>query len=441
MASIRRTLSPVPRPGTPLNGEACSVSSPLSKSSSCAPTPSQTPSGGILSILVGSLDSLAFALRAFSQRPSRPYDRQKPRGQTWRRALFHFFICFVIGMFIGVTQFASMNASINFISKNHAISFEPSTTFRNNQLQDDAARNATPFYSMSNENDSTLQLQSHQQLLYSIAQNSSNNESAAKYAHVEVQKLLIVVTPTQRHPLQAYYLNRLAHTLKLVPPPLLWIVVEMTSQSPETADTLRKTGIIYRHLVCDKNLTEVTDVRVHQRNVALSHIETHHLDGIVFFADEDNIYATDLFDQMRQIRRFGTWLVAKVTDSRSRAVLEGPICNGTTVLGWHATESRRGFKRFYADLSGFAFNSTILWDTKRWHRPTLEPIRQFDTPKDKFPVSTLVEQIVEDESQMEGLLQNCSRVMVWHLHVDSSSYFYPQSWLTKSNLNATASLT
>lgn len=56
-------------------------------------------------------------------------------------------------------------------------------------------------------------------------------------------------------------------------------------------------------------------------------------------------------------------------------------------------------------------------------------------------VSTLIEQIVEDESQMEGLLHNCSRVMVWHLHVDPSSYFYPQSWFTKSYLNATASLT
>ncbi|KAI3422804.1 Glycosyltransferase [Psidium guajava] len=441
MASIRRTLSPVPRPGTPLNGEACSVSSPLSKSSSCALTPSQTPSGGIMSILVGLLDSLAFAPGVFSQRPSRLYDRPKPRGQTWRRALFHFFVCFIIGMFIGVTQFASTNASMNFILKNHALSFEQSTSFSNNQLHDDAARNVTPFYSMSHENDSTMQLQSHQQLSDLIAQNSSNNESATRYAHGEVQKLLIVVTPTQRHPLQAYYLNRLSQTLKLTPLPLLWIVVEMTSQSPETADILRKTGIMYRHLVCDKNLTEVTDVRIHQRNVALSHIETHHLDGLVFFADEDNIYATDLFDQMRQIRRFGTWLVAKVTDSRSGAVLEGPICNGTTVLGWHTSESRRGFKRFYAELSGFAFNSTILWDPKKWHRPTIEPIRRFDTPKDKFPVSTLIEQIVEDESQMEGLLHSCSRVMVWHLRVDPSSYFYPQSWFTKSYLNATASLT
>ncbi|KAL0323833.1 UNVERIFIED_CONTAM: putative tocopherol cyclase, chloroplastic [Sesamum calycinum] len=116
-------------------------------------------------------------------------------------------------------------------------------------------------------------------------------------------KLLIVVTPTLARPLQAYYLNRLAHTLKLVPHPLLWIVVEMNAQSAETAGLLRKTGIMYRHLVCSiKNSTGITDRNVHLRNVALSHIETHRLDGIVYFADDDRIYSAHLFDQMRNIR-------------------------------------------------------------------------------------------------------------------------------------------
>lgn len=61
---------------------------------------------------------------------------------------------------------------------------------------------------------------------------------------------------------------------------------------------------MYRHLVCEKNLTDVRDRSVHQRNVALFHIETHRLDGIIYFADEDNIYSEDLFKQMRQIRYF-----------------------------------------------------------------------------------------------------------------------------------------
>lgn len=131
---------------------------------------------------------------------------------------------------------------------------------------------------------------------------TDNTRSVMENMFVEVKKPLIVVTPTQTGMFQAYYLNRLAGTLKLVPPPLLWVVVEMNAQSPETADVLRRTGIMYRHVVCDKNLTDVKDRRVHQRNAALSHIEVHRLNGIVYFADEENVYSIDLFEDMRKIR-------------------------------------------------------------------------------------------------------------------------------------------
>ena len=49
-------------------------------------------------------------------------------------------------------------------------------------------------------------------------------------------------------------------------------------------------------------MTDVKDRGVHQRNVALQHIERHKLDGIVYFADDDNIYSLELFDSLRDIR-------------------------------------------------------------------------------------------------------------------------------------------
>lgn len=132
---------------------------------------------------------------------------------------------------------------------------------------------------------------------------SSDVDSDLDVENVQ-RKQLIVVTPTYNRAFQAYYLNRLAQVIALVPPPVLWIVVEMNSATDETAGLLRRTGVMYRHLVCNKNMTDVKDRGVHQRNVALEHIEKHKLDGIVYFADDDNIYSLELFRSLREIRYF-----------------------------------------------------------------------------------------------------------------------------------------
>ncbi|MCD9560952.1 hypothetical protein HAX54_019817 [Datura stramonium] len=50
---LEKNVSPVPRPGSTMNGEVCPAASPLSKSSSC--TNSYTPTGALLSSF-GSLD-------------------------------------------------------------------------------------------------------------------------------------------------------------------------------------------------------------------------------------------------------------------------------------------------------------------------------------------------------------------------------------------------
>ncbi|KAI3906176.1 hypothetical protein MKW92_044385 [Papaver armeniacum] len=249
------------------------------------------------------------------------------------------------------------------------------------------------------------------------------------------KKQLIIVTPTYNRALQAYFLHRLGQTLRLVEAPLLWIVVEMNMLSMETAEILRKSGVMYRHLVCAKNSTNVKDRGVHQRNTVLQHIEQHKLDGIVYFADDDNIYSLDLFQSLREISRFGTWPVAMLAQSKAKAILEGPVCNGSQVIGWHTNEKSKRLRRFHVDMSGFAFNSTILWDPKRWHRPTSKPVRQLDTVKEGFQETTFIEQVVEDEYQMEGIPQGCSRVMNWHLHLDARNLVYPGGWQLQKNLD------
>ncbi|XP_060208077.1 probable beta-1,4-xylosyltransferase IRX9H isoform X1 [Lycium barbarum] len=439
MASIRRTLSPVPRPGSAMNGESPVAASPLSKSSSC--NHSYTPTGALMSSF-GSLDYALYKVQTFvvgllSRRSSRPLDRSKLKGLIWRRALLQFVFCFVLGVFIGLTPL--LNLSTNFISKHQALSFDVLQPEENARSYGVSRNMTSTIEDLPITDNSTSEPKLvHVELKDEIAFNAPFNQSLDQELMVS-RKLLIIVTPTEIRPFQAHYLNRLAYALKLVPSPLLWIVVEMNSQSVETADILRRTGVMYRHLVCSKNLTDVKEKNVHLRNVALSHIERHRLDGIVYFADEHNIYSADIFEQMRQISRFGTWIVARLAENNRKVILQGPICNGSQVIGWHTEGRAKRFQRFYAEISGFAFNSTILWDPKRWHRPTLEPIRQSDTVRASSQVSTFIEQVVEDESQMEGLPMNCSRIMVWQFNTEIL-YPYPHEWLVKNYSSTSTSV-
>lgn len=354
-------------------------------------------------------------------RASRPLEKSKFKGTVWLRAICHFLICFIVGFFIGLTPFVSIDSSINLESEHWAFSVEviPPAPFIDGQTLNTSGKlelNLTKKIISGNSNDT---------LLSSSIQSSSSG----------IRKLLIIITPTYARPFQAYYMTRLGQTLKLVQPPLLWIVVEMNSQADETADILRKSGVMYRHLACTKNLTNIKDNNVHQRNVALSHIEKHRLDGVVYFADDNNAFSVDLFDQIRVIRRFGTWTVAKLSESKSNFVPEGPVCDKGKVIGWHTNRTAKTIPRFFSELSGFAFNSTVLWNPpKGWHRRSFEPIRQLDTVNKDFLVSMFIEQIIEDERQMEGLLEDCSRIRVWDLHLESFYSFYPQGWFM-NNLN------
>ena len=68
---------------------------------------------------------------------------------------------------------------------------------------------------------------------------------------------------------------------------------------------LRGTGVMFRHLTYDaRNFTDAGagDEVDHQRDVALSHIERHRLNGVVHLAGASSIYDLRLFQELRQTR-------------------------------------------------------------------------------------------------------------------------------------------
>lgn len=79
--------------------------------------------------------------------------------------------------------------------------------------------------------------------------------------------------------------------------------------------------------------------------------------------------------------------MALVSANRKRVVVEGPICNSSKVVGWlfrDLASDKIGLGSLLTDadmkakpprinISGFAFNSSILWDPERWGRATSVP--------------------------------------------------------------------
>ncbi|KAJ8762456.1 hypothetical protein K2173_007895 [Erythroxylum novogranatense] len=405
MASIRRTLSPAYQDRTQLNGAVSSplsIGSPSHKLFSNSGKYSSSSSSSFLCFSESSLRR--FLAAAFSQ---------KRKG--FRRVFYRCLPFFILGFLLGIFPFGHVDTDLS----------HPDFSFEIKQ----------PHVNARLEENSSHGIKRHDLAVNSVSLVVDTQPKYVPRFDYVPRKQLIVVTPTYSRAPQAYFLNRLGQVLGLVQPPVLWIVVEMKVASMETAGILRKTGVMYRHLVCAKNSTSVKDRGVHQRNLALEHIERHRLDGIVYFADDDNVYSLELFESLREISRFGTWPVAMLAQSKNKAILEGPVCNGSQVIGWHTNEKSKRLRRFHVDMSGFAFNSTILWDPKRWQRPFLQPIRQLDTVKEGFQETTFMEQLVEDESQTEGIPFGCSRIMNWHLHLDVCGIFYPRGWVLQKNLD------
>ncbi|TXG52604.1 hypothetical protein EZV62_021773 [Acer yangbiense] len=403
MASIRRTLSPAYHDRSYQNGANSAF--PVTTS----PSHKLLPNGKYSSSLpLPSINAVAVSLRRF-------FSSRK----IWRKSLYRCLLFFVLGLVLGMTPFGHVTDI-----DNRDVFFEIKPPHVNVQLDSDNGDR------ISKRDEIVLDS-------VSLGVDLINEEKIVESFRYDFapRKQLIVITPTYNRAMQAYFLNRLAQVLRLVRPPVLWIVVEAKAASFETAEMLRKTGVMYRHLVSQQNSSNVKDRGVHQRNAGLEHIERHRLDGIVYFADDDNVYSIELFESLREISRFGTWPVAMLAQSKNKAILEGPICNGSHVIGWHTNDKSKRLRRFHVDMSGFAFNSTILWNPKRWRRSFSNPIRQLATVKEGFQETTFIKQVVEDEYQMEGTPSGCSRILNWHLHLDSHNLAYPRGWLLQKNLD------
>ncbi|KAK6779601.1 hypothetical protein RDI58_021785 [Solanum bulbocastanum] len=359
-------------------------------------------------------------------------ERSKKKVQLWKKAIFHFLLCFVMGFFTGfaptgkgtTSMFSTRNAIA--IPKTH---HESNQTYHslnmmvNKPLSDETSAATTTIttttvisqWSKLNETRHSKKVLAKDQEEEEEKQQDQDQDQdqEPEEANNEFLRLLIIVTPTSaKDQNRGMLLKRLSNTLRLIPQPILWIVVEQQIEDSQVSKILRKTGIMYRHLVFKENFTNIHEEVDHQRNVALNHIEHHRLSGIVHFASLSNVYDLTFFDELRAIEGFGTWPMALLSANKKEVIIEGPVCDSSEVMGWHLKKSNNSNidERPPIRVSSFAFNTSILWDPERWGRTSSIQ----DTSQDSLKF--VRKEVLEDETKLMGIPPNdCSKILLWNL--------------------------
>ncbi|PWA22988.1 galactosylgalactosylxylosylprotein 3-beta-glucuronosyltransferase 1 isoform X1 [Gambusia affinis] len=230
---------------------------------------------------------------------------------------------------------------------------------------------------------------------------------------------LHIITPTYSRPVQKAELTRLANTLLHVSN-LHWIVVE-DSQRRTTlvSHFLQEKGLNYTHLniltpLTYKSRGDGRNPRVPrgtlQRNLALRWLrETFPLNysqpGVVYFADDDNTYSLQLFEEMRSTKKVSVWPVAFVGGLR----YESPKINALgKVYGWKTVFDPH--RPFGIDMAGFAVNLGLILS---------KPQAYFKLRgvKGGYQESSLLKELVT-LSELEPKASNCTKVLVWHTRTE-----------------------
>ncbi|XP_066553466.1 galactosylgalactosylxylosylprotein 3-beta-glucuronosyltransferase 2 [Amia ocellicauda] len=230
----------------------------------------------------------------------------------------------------------------------------------------------------------------------------SSNRSAAP--------VIYAITPTYSRAVQKAELTRLANTFRQVPH-FHWLLVEDSHSRTELVSRfLARSGLPHTHLHVPTprrykraGLPRATE----QRNAGLGWLRQHRAPrdaGVVFFADDDNTYSLELFEEMRSTRTVSVWPVGLVGGRR----YERPVVDKGRVVGWYT--GWRADRPFAIDMAGFAVSLQVILANPKavFKRRGSQPGMQ---------ESDFLKQITKVED-LEPKAQNCTRVLVWHTRTE-----------------------
>ncbi|XP_035265684.1 galactosylgalactosylxylosylprotein 3-beta-glucuronosyltransferase 3 isoform X2 [Anguilla anguilla] len=228
---------------------------------------------------------------------------------------------------------------------------------------------------------------------------------------------IYVITPTYARLVQKAELTRISQTFLHVPQ-LHWILVEDSpNKTALVSELLARSGLTYTHLHVltphDRKLQEgdpswLKPRGAEQRNEGLRWLREstrgrQREQGVVYFADDDNTYSVQLFEEMRGTQMVSVWPVGLVGGMR----YERPVVEGGRVVRFH-TGWRPG-RPFPIDMAGFAVSLRLV---------LANPESRFDGNAPMgFLESSFLQGLVTME-ELEPRAEMCTKVLVWHTRTE-----------------------
>jgi len=223
---------------------------------------------------------------------------------------------------------------------------------------------------------------------------------------------IFVITPTYARPVQRAELVRLLNVFRQVPN-LHWIIVEDSSNKTKLVTSILQDFpmnsthlniLTPDHMKIQPKETWWKKPRgVYQRNLALSWLREHTdgVKGVFYFADDDNTYTVDLFEEIRPTKQVSILPVGLV----GGVLAEKPqVKDGRVVgfeVGWGAD------RKFATDMAGFSVNLNYFKDHKEVQFPLKVRIGWLESDF----LSGLIE--VEDLEPV-----SMGRILVWHTRTE-----------------------
>ncbi|XP_028393382.1 galactosylgalactosylxylosylprotein 3-beta-glucuronosyltransferase 3-like isoform X2 [Dendronephthya gigantea] len=238
----------------------------------------------------------------------------------------------------------------------------------------------------------------------------------SRYARKELGKnvtTIYCITPTYARLTQKADLTRLCQTLQHVWN-FHWIVVEDSEHKTDLVSRLlKRCGVTYTHLAVRTSVhlrkkSEGPRWKVprgmEQRNKGLEWVRRNfdpgRMEGVVYFADDDNTYDVEIFDRMRHTKSVSIWPVGLVGGLR----WEGPICKNNKVVNFRV--AYKPSRAVPVDMAGFAVNAKLVANNPRL-------IFNPWSPKIGQGESDFLEMITSRD-KVETLGDLCNQVLVWH---------------------------